>query len=514
MAAGTRGCRVLGVPGVAGIREAAIATLIVLAIVVAIDFALVYSPGESDSSTPSALSAYSCSQAWPLLPGCSAASSAGPSAPGDWHRRRDRRSRRRSCHGGLAAIIVACCSSTSRSEPSSSARDRELRKLAHRLVTRRGTRFTGADISGVDFTGTLAAQADATDATLEGAVWERGRPTHLSGGRLASASLEPWSRRPVILCRPPRHYERKRRGSMVSWQSSSTVDDVQNALTSANVTGWDVVAAIVVLVASWPVGIFVRRLTRRALKRVPNLPEEVVNDGARVARWFVFFVALAWALSILGVGVGWVTIIVVVLLVFGVLMLKPMVENTAAGLLLTIRPVYNVGDQIETIGYEGTVTSIASRSTVLRRRTAARFTSPTPKCSASQSWCTPLPLVARRASTHRRLRYRPRCNHRSPHQGGRRRRRVLDNPAPSVQASAIHDNTITLSISYWYPSSKSSGSSATDGAIRRQENDRPSRNRTRTSHARDQQIRPSPPQTMRLLLLHSTPQPTKRHYYS
>ena len=254
---------------------------------------------------------------------------------------------------------------------------------------------------------------------------------------------------------------------MVSWQSSSTVDDVQNALTSANVTGWDVVAAILVLVASWPVGIFVRRLTRRALKRIPNLPEEVVNDGARVARWFVFLVALAWALSILGVGVGWVTIIVVVLLVFGVLMLKPMVENTAAGLLLTIRPVYNVGDQIETIGYEGTVTSIASRSTVLRATDGREVHIPNTEVLSK-------PIVVYTATSSRKASFDITVVFDTDLDATTELLMkavagvdgVLDNPAPSVQASAIHDNTITLSISYWYPSSKSSGSSATDGAIR------------------------------------------------
>jgi len=79
-------------------------------------------------------------------------------------------------HGGLAAIIVSMLLVyLSKRALKLDARDRELRKLAHRLVTRRGTRFTGADISGVDFTGTLAAQADATDATLEGAIWEHGK---------------------------------------------------------------------------------------------------------------------------------------------------------------------------------------------------------------------------------------------------------------------------------------------------------------------------------------------------
>ena len=153
---------------------------------------------------------------------------------------------------------------------------------------------------------------------------------------------------------------------MTFWQSSDPVQGVEDALTSGTVSGWDVFAAFVILLLAWPVGVFVRKFTTKALRKVPNLPEELVIDGARAARWFVFLVALAWSLSILGVGVGWVTIIVVIVLVLGVLMLKPMVENAAAGLLLTIRPVFNLGDQIETLGYEGAVTTISSRSTVLK----------------------------------------------------------------------------------------------------------------------------------------------------
>ena len=215
--------------------------------------------------------------------------------------------------------------------------------------------------------------------------------------------------------------------------------NLRNALTSANVTGWDVVAAILVVVAAWPVGIFVRRLTRRALKRIPNIPEEVADDGARVARWFVFLVALAVALSILGVGVGWVTIIVVVLLVFGVLMLRPMVENTAAGLLLTIRPVYNVGDQIETIGYEGTVTSIASRSTVLRATDGREVHIPNTEVLSK-------PIVVYAATSSRKASFDITVVFDTDLDATTELLTkavagvdgVLDNPAPSVQASAIH----------------------------------------------------------------------------
>ena len=42
-------------------------------------------------------------------------------------------------------------------------------------MTRRGTRFSGADVSGADFTGTLLAQADVFHATLDGATWDAGK---------------------------------------------------------------------------------------------------------------------------------------------------------------------------------------------------------------------------------------------------------------------------------------------------------------------------------------------------
>lgn len=254
---------------------------------------------------------------------------------------------------------------------------------------------------------------------------------------------------------------------MILWQSSDPVQNVQDALTSGTVSGWDVFAAFVILLLAWPVGVFVRKFTTKALRKVPNLPEELVIDGARAARWFVFLVALAWALSILGVGVGWVTIIVVIVLVFGVLMLKPMVENAAAGLLLTIRPVFNLGDQIETLDYEGTVTKITSRSTVLKASDGEEIHIPNTEVLSK-------PIVVYTATASRKSSFDVAVVFDTDLDatialllkalGGVDG--ILPKPGPSVQASGFNNTAITLSISYWYPSSESSGSSATDGAIR------------------------------------------------
>ena len=73
-------------------------------------------------------------------------------------------------NGGIAAIVVSMLLVfLSKRALTFDARDRELYRLAQRIVVRRGTRFVGADLSGADFTGTDIGRADLSNATLTGA---------------------------------------------------------------------------------------------------------------------------------------------------------------------------------------------------------------------------------------------------------------------------------------------------------------------------------------------------------
>jgi hypothetical protein len=85
--------------------------------------------------------------------------------------------------GGAAAIVVSVTLVlVSRRALALDERDLLLRRLAHRIVTRRGTRFTGADLTGADFTATLIAHSDITQATLDGVTREsRHGPATLEG---------------------------------------------------------------------------------------------------------------------------------------------------------------------------------------------------------------------------------------------------------------------------------------------------------------------------------------------
>ena len=72
--------------------------------------------------------------------------------------------------GGIAAIVVSLLLVVlAKRTLLADRRDRFARRIVHRLVGRRGTRFIDADLTDADFSRTSLAQADLTGATLVGA---------------------------------------------------------------------------------------------------------------------------------------------------------------------------------------------------------------------------------------------------------------------------------------------------------------------------------------------------------
>ena len=86
--------------------------------------------------------------------------------------------------GGIAAIVVSMLLVfISKRALKADERDRPMRYVAHRVVTHRGTRFTGADVTRAIFSGTTLTHSDMSEAELEGSVWEPGKgPTIFDAG--------------------------------------------------------------------------------------------------------------------------------------------------------------------------------------------------------------------------------------------------------------------------------------------------------------------------------------------
>ena len=84
-----------------------------------------------------------------------------------------------SVSGGLAAALVASLLVVmSKRTLKGDNRDRLLRDVSHRIVTRHGTRFTNANLSGATFTGTNLVAADMTGTLVAGTVWGPGQIPH------------------------------------------------------------------------------------------------------------------------------------------------------------------------------------------------------------------------------------------------------------------------------------------------------------------------------------------------
>ena len=124
--------------------------------------------------------------------------------------------------------------------------------------------------------------------------------------------------------------------------------DLQGIVDTEGISWDDVVAALVVVAATAAVAVLSAAL--RAASSATR-SQSVANGAAaaRLVRWAVVLVGVAWALSLVGVSLGWLSLSVVLLLLVLGLIVRPQIKSLAASVVLTSRPAYGVGDEIEVL---------------------------------------------------------------------------------------------------------------------------------------------------------------------
>ena len=205
----------------------------------------------------------------------------------------------------------------------------------------------------------------------------------------------------------------------------------------------------------------------RGVRRLPNVTEPLVQDIGRLIRWSVYLIAFALAMTFLGVTVGWLSIVVIVILILGLLMVRPMVENISAGLLMTLRPSFTIGDQIQTDEYKGVVSEIGSRTTVLKTNTGISIHIPNVEV-ADKVIAVYSAYDSRRAGFNLRVDYDTDLTALTADlvKAISNIDGIESDPAPSVQATGYNGRSIELAIEFWYPSSHHSDSGPMDLAVR------------------------------------------------
>ena len=74
--------------------------------------------------------------------------------------------------GGIAAVVVSVLLVLlSKRALRGDIRDGPMRYVGHRIASHRGTRFTNADLTRANFTGTLLVHSDLSSAVFQGVVW-------------------------------------------------------------------------------------------------------------------------------------------------------------------------------------------------------------------------------------------------------------------------------------------------------------------------------------------------------
>lgn len=249
--------------------------------------------------------------------------------------------------------------------------------------------------------------------------------------------------------------------------ASDAAQSVADSLNPSSITGWDLVAALIVIVASIPIARLVAAAARRALRRVGISDDATAIDTGVAAKWLVYLLALAIAASILGVNIGFLSVLFAFALVIGGLALKPMIENSASGVLLIARPAFSVGDQIQTTEFRGIVEEIGSRSTRIRQSDGVVV-----YVSNNQVLGNPIVVYSAEDSRKGTFDIHVPAYTDLDHvtailvKAVASVDEVVSDPEPAVQASGLTDDRITLDVSYWYPSTDQTASGVTDRVIR------------------------------------------------
>lgn len=89
--------------------------------------------------------------------------------------------------------------------------------------------------------------------------------------------------------------------------------------------------------------------------------------AGRLVGGLVVWIFVAWALNMLGVTTGWLTILVLTIVLIAVIFAKPFFDGMVSSFVVASSAV-SVGDEIAVDGVLGEVLDVAKRSTVLRTR--------------------------------------------------------------------------------------------------------------------------------------------------
>lgn len=247
-------------------------------------------------------------------------------------------------------------------------------------------------------------------------------------------------------------------------QSVTDLQKVQNDITSTQLTGKNLLIASGVILASFIIAKVAAIITKRALNRIPNknrvIPVSFIERGVR---YLVVSAGTATGFSIIGIDIAWVTIVFTFVAILTFLVLRPLVINLGAGILLRSRGSIKKGSEVKIGEYKGEVMDIGARTASIKTRDWKVVHIPNKGILSRE-------IITYNNTPHRRSQLLIELDQttnlekiysRLPEEL-KKLTGVLDKPSPSIRAYAFGDGTVKLKIRWWHESSLSAESKTKD----------------------------------------------------
>lgn len=146
---------------------------------------------------------------------------------------------------------------------------------------------------------------------------------------------------------------------------SAVGDAIAQFFSADDLDGWDVVLAVLTLLATWLATRYARRAALAATARIKGLHPQVRDAVVRAVHYLVLLAGIGVALGFLGAQTQPILTVVVVVGIVLVLTVRGLADNFGAGIVLQTRMPVVVGDEMAFGSWVGTVKELNNRTVIL-----------------------------------------------------------------------------------------------------------------------------------------------------
>lgn len=218
----------------------------------------------------------------------------------------------------------------------------------------------------------------------------------------------------------------------------------------STITPVTLAAAVGSVLVAWIVARMARKAVGALAQRIDGLEPQQVRVAGRMVQYLILFLGAGIALTFLGAEVQPLIATVIIVAVIVALALRGIAENFASGIILQTRRPIRVGDEVDSLGFNGVVRDINTRSVVIETFDGRRVHLPNSEVLTN-------PLVNDTSHGARRSEIEVRI---AGHEVGAVVESlqaataavagVLENPSPVVHVTAISPGRVTTLVQFWH----------------------------------------------------------------